>query len=54
MVTGHLIIMGEIETVEDKNTTKKHPMALLIEFDSAEDIRAALNAMECKFEWSQP
>ena len=49
MVTGKLKIMGQIETVEPDGENQKYPMALLIEFDSADDIRAALKDMECKF-----
>jgi hypothetical protein len=51
MVTGKLKIMGQIETVEPDGENQKHGIALLIEFDSVEDIRAALKDMECKFAW---
>lgn len=49
---GKLKIMGNIETLEDGNT-QEHPMALLIEFDSPEDIRAAIKSGKCEFTFAE-
>lgn len=49
MVTGKLTIMGQIEVKEPDDKTVTHPMALLINFNSVEDIRQAIADGECKF-----
>ena len=49
MVNGRLVIMGEIETVESEDVTQRHPLALLIAFDSVDDIRAAIKDGQCQF-----
>jgi hypothetical protein len=48
-----LTVMGHIVTLEDDQQFI-HPMALLIEFDSAEDIRAAIDRGSCEFEFDDP
>jgi hypothetical protein len=53
MITGKLVVMGEIDTVEPDDVTWKHPMALLIEFESAADIRQAIKDGECKFTFGE-
>lgn len=51
MVTGRLRIMGQIDVVEEDQPGGKysHKRAILIEFDSDEDIRQALDEMKCDF-----
>jgi len=54
METGRLVIMGMMDTVEPDPTGsatsfQHHPMALLIEFDSAESIGQAIKDGACKF-----
>jgi hypothetical protein len=50
-VMGRLAIMGEIVTVESEDTTQKHPLALLITFDSVEDVRKAIGDGTCRFKF---
>lgn len=53
VVTGKLAIMGNIVVEELDATKQTYPMALLITFESAEDIRQALKDMECKFSFCE-
>jgi len=53
MKKAKLTIMGQIITIEDEQEFT-HPMALLIEFDSAEEIREAIKRGSCEFEFDDP
>ena len=58
MSEGNLILMGEIFSTEPEEhggdgTTHRHRMALLIEFDSADDIRAAIARGNCSFSFGR-
>ena len=46
---GRAIEVGKITTKDDAGE-QTYPMALVIEFKSAEDIRAALQQGACRFE----
>lgn len=48
-VEGKLVIMGNIAVAEGEGEIYEHEMALLIEFDNAEDIRQAIKDGEVKF-----
>lgn len=50
MITAKLEVMGNIDVLEDGSPVN-FPMALVLSFDNAEDIRQALKDMEVKFEW---
>ena len=50
MSTAKLRIMGNITTKEPDGDID-YQKALLIEFDSDEDIRTALKDMKCEFVW---
>lgn len=47
---GKLRIMGEIVT-KDADGDETHPMALLVTFSSAEEIRKAIKDGYCRFEF---
>ena len=49
MITAKLKIMGQISTIEPDGEVTDFPMALLLEFDTPEDIRQALSDMKCDF-----
>lgn len=46
--TGRLAVMGNIDIVEPDGGNVNYPRALLILFDSADEIRKAINDMELK------
>lgn len=48
---GRLVIMGEITVKDLDDSERDHHMALLIEFDSAEDIRKAIADGHCTFKF---
>ena len=56
MITGKLRIMGRIDVVEEDQPTGQfeYGRALLIEFDSTEDIRQALEDEACRFTLGEP
>ncbi|MDP2621995.1 MAG: hypothetical protein Q8P46_17780 [Hyphomicrobiales bacterium] len=46
---GKLIEMGEIKSQDMDGTVHTYPMALLITFDSKEEIRKAIKEGVCRF-----
>src|SRR5262249_2477238 len=50
-ITGKLIEMGDLKTVDSDGSVHDQPSALLIRFDSREDCKQAINDGECKFVW---
>ena len=53
MSTAKLRIMGNITVKEPDGEDIAYDKALLIEFNSDEDIRTALKNMKCEFEWEE-
>ncbi len=49
IATGKAVIVGDLEVVEQGGDNFKHPLGLVIVFDSPEDVRRALADGECKF-----
>lgn len=51
-----LIVMGDIQLVEDHDLKEitEIPMALVIQFDSPEDIRQAIGSGKCEFDLYEP
>jgi hypothetical protein len=48
---GRLIEMGEIKSADLDGTLHTYPMALLITFESVEEIRKAIKDGVCRFEF---
>ena len=53
-VTGKLIEMGDLKTADFDGTLHEQKMAILVRFDSVEDIRRAINEGVCRFVWPRP
>ena len=51
MQTGKLIEMGQLSTVDDDGTKTQYKFALVIEFNSPDEIRKAISEGQCKFEF---
>jgi hypothetical protein len=54
MITGNLIIVGSIDVEESEERITRFPLAMLITFSSAAEIKEAMNAGECKFTFLEP
>lgn len=56
MISGKLRIMGQISVVEEDQPTGQYEFgrALLIEFDSDEEIRQAIHDERCSFSFGEP
>ncbi|MEM1188174.1 MAG: hypothetical protein AAGI72_06595 [Pseudomonadota bacterium] len=56
-ICGELIMQGNIHTVDDpagsgaSKVATGHPMAILVQFESIEDIRRAVADGRCTFTW---
>lgn len=48
LAKGNCVIAGNIETTEDGDS-KKHSMAILVVFDSAESLRESICTGKCEF-----
>lgn len=51
MAKGKAIIVGRVEVLENSSENFKHDLALVVVFDSAEDVREALAQGRCEFYW---
>ena len=50
-VVGKLIEMGDLKSADSDGKLHDQPMAILVRFDSVEDIRRAIKEGGCRFVW---
>jgi hypothetical protein len=50
-VKGRLIEMGDLRSADMDGKTHDYPKSILVQFDSVDDIRRALDEGICKFVW---